>query len=159
MHFVHIVQWKVWAVFDLAEVRGARQWSETNRDMPLYRSKDSPDSQSLVRAHSLPFSSSSSSSGSVPPSGVCILSPWKLGESLTHSLPRSSCECVLLFTQPPPSLPSSPSPAAFSVSHRGREQPSLLGVGGSLARLLGFLCQLGGALVGVRRRLAASSVL
>lgn len=26
------------------------------------------------------------------PSGVCVLSPWKLGECLTHSLPCSSCE-------------------------------------------------------------------
>lgn len=61
---MHVVQWKVnvWAVFDLAEVRGARQWSEANRDMPLYSSKDSPDAQPLVRAHFLP----SSSSGSVP---------------------------------------------------------------------------------------------
>lgn len=61
---MHVVQWKVnvWVVFDLVEVRGARQWSEANRDMPLYSSKDSPDAQPLVRAHFLP----SSSSGSVP---------------------------------------------------------------------------------------------
>lgn len=48
--------------FDFAEVRGGRQWSEANLGTPPYSGKDSPDAQSLVRAHFF----LSSSSGSVP---------------------------------------------------------------------------------------------